>query len=109
MRELSIREHAIMACDRDAIVAVDTFRAVCAVDSLPRRGPRRGLVAIPRGPVVGGLFLGFLEACFDPDGVEGWISDFYFDNDTVAEHRGGPIRWRSNSYSCQEQQTGFQL
>jgi hypothetical protein len=40
MRELSIRERAIMACDRDLS---------CAVDSSPRRSPRRGLAAIPRG------------------------------------------------------------
>src|SRR6202043_2380955 len=41
-------EYAAMAGDRDGSVAIDPFRAVCAVDPLPRRGPRRGLAAIPR-------------------------------------------------------------
>jgi hypothetical protein len=48
-KQYAAREHALMACDRDASVAFDPFRAVRAVDPLPRCRPRRRLAAIPRG------------------------------------------------------------
>ena len=42
-------KHAALARDGDAGVALDAFRAVCAVDPLSRRGHRRGLAAISSG------------------------------------------------------------
>jgi hypothetical protein len=48
-KQHAAREHAVMACDRDASLAVDPFRAVCAVDPLPRRRNRSGVAAVSRG------------------------------------------------------------